>query len=355
MKKLTILITGIGAPGAPGIIKSLRLVKERKIKIIGVDMRKDAVGSVLVDEFKSIPSANSSRYFSSLLNVAKKFKVEVILPLNTAELLTLSKNKSIFEKEGIRISISSPESIEIANNKYLLMEKLKNTIPLPRFYYVKSSSQFKKAVNKLGYPEKIVCFKPPISHGMRGFRILDSRLDRLGVLLNQKPTGIFTTFEEIFFVLKKSNPFPELLVMEFLPGVEYSVDALAQNGKSLIAIPRTRDYIKMGISFEGTLVANKEIVEYCKEISKKLNLNGNVGFQFKENEEGVPKLIECNPRLQGTVVINTFAGVNLVYLAVKLALDEKFEIPKKIKWGTKMIRYWEEVYKYSNDKKVGKI
>jgi len=51
MKPITVLITGAGAPGAPGIIKSLRLVKERKIKIIGVDMDKNAVGFTVVDKY----------------------------------------------------------------------------------------------------------------------------------------------------------------------------------------------------------------------------------------------------------------------------------------------------------------
>ena len=346
MKDVTVLITGSGAPGVPGIIKSLRLVKERKIKIVGVDMRKDAVGSILADEFTTIPSSKSKKYLSSLLKVAKKFEVDVILPSNTDELLILTKNKFIFEENGIKISISSPESIGVANNKYLLMKELKNIIPLPKFYFVKSSLEFEKAVYNLGYPKEVICVKPPISHGMRGFRILNSKINHLDVFLNQKPTGIFTTFEDFFSIFRKAKPFPELLVMEFLPGIEYSVDALANEGEPLIIIPRTRDYIKMGISFEGALVKNKRIIEYCEKIIKKLRLNGNIGFQFKEDKKRVPKLIECNPRLQGTVVINTFAGINLVYLGIKLALGEEIKIPKKIQWGIKMIRYWEEVYKY---------
>jgi len=345
MMEIVVLITGGGAPGAPGIIKSLRQVKERKIKIIGVDARKDAVGSVLADEFSTIPLATEKDYIPSLLKISKKFKVDVILPLNTEELITLAKNKDLFEKQGVKISISSPESLEIANNKYLLMKTMKSDIPVPEFYLVKDLNSFKKAVSELGYPKNKVCFKPPISRGQRGFRILDSEINRLDLLLNQKPTSIVTILEEIIPVLEKAKTFPELLVMEYLPGKEFSVDVLADKGKSLIVIPRTRDYIKMGISFEGTLVNNKRIVKYSKKIVKKLGLQGNIGFQFKEDKKGVPKLIECNPRLQGTVVINTFAGVNLVYLAVKLALGEKIKIPK-VRWGTKMIRYWEEVYKY---------
>jgi carbamoyl-phosphate synthase large subunit len=225
------------------------------------------------------------------------------------------------------------------------MKIMKGIIPLPEFYLIKSFNQFKKAVLKLGYPARPVCFKPTVSHGSRGFRILDSKINRLDMLLNQKPTGIITTLEEISPILKKAKPFPELLVMEYLPGEEFSVDVLAKDGESLIVIPRSRDYIKMGISFEGTLKRNKGIIDYSKKIVERLKLNGNIGFQFKNNKKGIPILIECNPRIQGTIVINTFAGANLVYLAVKLALGEKIKIPK-VKWGTKMIRYWEEIYKY---------
>ncbi len=346
MKTITVLITGAGAPGAPGVIKSLRQIKERKIKIVGVDVRKDAVGSVLADEFTTIPLATKRNYIGSLLKVAKKFKADVILPLNTAELVTLAKNKELFIKNEIKISISPAESLKIANNKYLLMKTMRGIVPLPQFYLVKSFNQFKKAVLKLGYPKKIVCFKPPVSNGQRGFRILNAKINRLDMLLNQKPTGVITTLEEVSPILKKAKIFPEFLVMEYLPGEEFSVDVLAKDGKSLIIIPRSRDYIKMGISFEGTLKRNKRIIDYSKKIVEKLNLNGNIGFQFKNNKRGIPILIECNPRIQGTIVINTFAGANLVYLAVKLALGEKIKIPK-VKWGTKTIRYWEEIFKYT--------
>ena len=163
------------------------------------------------------------------------------------------------------------------------------------------------------------------------------------MLLKEKPTGLVASLYDIYHIFRSLRVYPELLVMEYLPGKEYSVDVLADNGRSIVIIPRTRDYIKAGISFEATTVNHKEIIRYTDKIVRKLKLNGNIGFQFKEDKKGVPRLIECNPRLQGTVVINTYAGANLVYMAVKLALGEKVETPK-VKWGLKMIRYWEEVY-----------
>jgi carbamoyl-phosphate synthase large subunit len=99
----------------------------------------------------------------------------------------------------------------------------------------------------------------------------------------------------------------------------------------------------MGISFVGTVIEEQDLILYSKLIIKKLGLYGNIGFQFKRDRHGVPKIIESNPRVQGTIVLCTAAGYNMVYNAVKVALGEQLPTPE-IKWGTKMFRYWDELY-----------
>jgi len=76
-----------------------------------------------------------------------------------------------------------------------------------------------------------------------------------------------------------------------------------------------------------------------KRLSDAAGLNYAFGFQFKMDEHNTPKLLESNPRVQGTMVLSTFAGANIIYAAVKRALDE--DIPDfQIKWGTRILRYW---------------
>lgn len=342
MVDIKILITGAGSPGFPGIFKSLRNVQERKIKVIGADCRENTAGSVLADSFFKIFPAEDGRYLDCLVDLAKKEKANAILPLNTAELLKLSESKNVLKKEGIGISISKPGGLKIANNKYLLMKEIGGLVPAPEYHLARSRAEFLNAINVLGFPENKVCFKPPISNGSRGFRIINGNLDYESILLKEKPRGIEIDLEDILRYFDNIPDFPELLVMEYLPGREFSVDALAREGESLAVIPRIRDRIAQGISIETTLVEDADVIKYTKEIIEKLNLNGNVGFQFKEDEVGIPKLIECNPRIQGTVAANTFAGINLVYLGLKLALGEEVKIPKDVRWGSKIIRFWDE-------------
>jgi carbamoyl-phosphate synthase large subunit len=134
--------------------------------------------------------------------------------------------------------------------------------------------------------------------------------------------------------------------MEYLPGKEYSVDILCQNGKCYSVIPRSREQVKLGISFIGTVEKNEELIELSRKIIHETGLSYNINLQFKCDENGAPKLIEINPRLSGTVFLCVAAGVNLPYLGVKLALGE--EIPRlEPRWVTRLIRYWDGIF-YDN-------
>lgn len=341
---INVIVTAAGAPGAPGIIKSLRLNGERDIKIIGVDMNPDSVGFHMVDKSYVVPPGGSPDFIPEMLEIAEKEEIDAIMPLATYELMNFSKNKRRFKDIGVEIMVSDPEPLEIANNKGKLYEFLRGKdVPTPNSVMVESLSQFEQYAFELGYPDVPVCIKPQISKGSRGFRVLKENIDKLDLFMNYKPDNTVTTFEEMNSILKSADPFPKLVVMEYLPGNEYSVDLLVEKGDALATIPRLRDVIKLGISFIGEVEANKEVEDRAKEIVKAIGLDYNINLQLKYADNSTPKIIEINPRVSGTIVLCTGAGVNMPYLGVKMALGE--EIPEiKPRYGTKMIRYWEEVF-----------
>src|SRR5574341_732293 len=171
--KINVIVTACGAPGAPGIIKSLRLNGERDIRIIGTDMNPDAVGFYMVDKWYVVPPGNSPEFISRMLEIAEKEEIDVILPLATYELMSFSLNKRKFEDIGVKVMVSDPEALEIANNKGKLYDFLrKKGIEVPNSKLVENLSQLKKYVFELGYPDVAVCIKPQISKGGRGFRVL---------------------------------------------------------------------------------------------------------------------------------------------------------------------------------------
>lgn len=337
MDDLTVLITGVGAPGIKGTLYSLeKNFDDRRIKTIGTDIVEDAVGRYLCDKFYQISKPSTDEYLSQLLYICKKDGVDIILPQNTTELSILARRKKDFLDIGTIVCISDFRSIEMANNKYKLMKiASKIDIPTPRFYLVDNLEDLVRDAEELGWPNKPVVIKPPISHGMRGLRIMDESIDFRDRFYSEKPTGIYIKMGDLKRIL--GSMFPQLMVMEYLSGEEYTVDIL--NADFLTVVPRRRDLIKSGITFIGTVERNEEIIEYSEKLSREIGLEYAYGFQFKLDENSIPKLLESNPRIQGTMVLSTFAGANIIYGAVKYALGE--EIPRfKIKWGTRMLRYW---------------
>lgn len=336
-------MTGGGAPGAPGILHCLR--QEKSFQITVADANAKATGRWLHPDFVQIPFAHEENFIESVLAVCRQKNIQIILPLVTKELLPFSQHKKDFEPEGIKIIVSPASEIELANNKYRLYEFLqKNGIAIPAFRTVKSIGEFNKAVTELNYPENEICFKPAVSNGSRGFRILSEKINELDLLLNHKPQSVYLTLENALRILS-SGEFPELLVSEYLRGEEYSVDCLVNNGETILCVPRSRKKIINGISVEGEFIKDENIISYCNHISKLLNLHGNIGYQLKKSEKGVPLILEINPRVQGTTSAALGAGVNLPVLAIKQELGLAItETELQVKWGTRFSRYWNEVF-----------
>jgi carbamoyl-phosphate synthase large subunit len=344
MDDINILVTGVGAPGIKGTIHSLENnFDNRKIRIIGTDIKNDVVGKYLCDKFYQI-SKPSTKYITQLLSICKKENVDVLLPQNTLELTTLSKHKEKFETYETKVAVSDACDIEIANDKYELMRIAdKIGIPTAKHYLVNNFDDLINYAKELGWPKKSVVVKPPLSNGMRGLRIIDESINLKKMFYDEKPSSVNTKMDHLKNILGTS--FSKLLIMEYLPNEEYTVDIL--NAGVRVIIPRKRKLIRSGITFNGMVEKNDDIIEYSERLGKTLKLKYAYGFQFKLDENNVPKLLESNPRIQGTMVLSTFAGANIIYGTVKHALGEK--IPKfNIKWGTRMIRYWGGIGIYDN-------
>ena len=340
---LTVLMTGAGAPGASGIIRSLRATDERHIEIVGVDMDEEAYGFALVDDSYTVPAGGADGYIDRMLDIAEWESVDVVLPLTTDEIEPLAANRDAFDAA---VMVSDPGPLSVANDKGKLYEFLADEgfASAPAYRRVDTREAFVEAVEALGYPEKPVCFKPPVSSGMRGFRVLDERTDGLTRLLEEKPDTAVTTLPDVLPVLSSAESFPELAVMEYLPGDEYSVDVLAMGEAVGPVIPRSRARTRAGISFEGVVEQREDLIDEAGAICRGLGLEYNVNVQFKYDADGVPKVIEINPRVAGTIVMCVGAGVNMPYLGVKHALGEEIP-PVDVQWGTRMVRYWQELFR----------
>jgi len=344
--KATLLIpSGAGAPGFAGILHCLK--QAPGIRVIAGDINNQAYGSQLADGFFQTPPSNHPEYPDFILEQAIIHEASVVLPITTRELDPMSEQVNRFADQGVRLLVSPPEGLRIANNKARLYEYMMvHGQNPPSFRVVRTLSGMLQAIDELSREGSRVIFKPASGNGSVGFGIVLGTHEALqrNVLREKPGTGYYYRKEELPHLLPEDLGM-ELLVCEYLPGIEFSVDVMAQQGKVLYAITRSRDKMVNGISVKGTFVRRDDILDMVHKLVESLNLHGPLGLQFRENSRGGMTILEINPRLQGTVSSCLGAGINVPLDAVRLALNEPVAGRQElIQWGVGFVRYWSEAF-----------
>ena len=344
MNDITVMVTAAGNQYMLGLVDCLKNNGERSIRLIGADMNDDKSILQMMDAAYQVPAATSENYIDRLLEICRKEKVDIILPIMSAELPALAMNKDRFLSVGTRVSVSNLNSILICNNKYRLYAFMQqNGMRVPKFCKVNSADQLEDAFRFAGFPERPVCIKATELSGSRGIRIVDPEKSRFDILFGEKPNSFYITFEELRTILCEKKSMPEMMVMEGLPGKEFSIDLVADHGKVLYMAARQSNVITASIPMEATLFHDEEAYAIAREIIEKLQLDGNADLDFKYDRDGCPVLMEINPRLAATMQIFKEGGMNLPYLRVKQLLGEPLPACT-IRTGVKMRRRYAEMY-----------
>lgn len=339
---MNILLTGAGSPGGPGIIKELK--KEVSFNVIAADINPLASGRFLTNTFLVIEKAGSLSFIDDLLEKCLQNHINIIVPLVTAELEVLSKNKKAFLNKGIQILVSNYRDLQIANDKGKILALLKeHNIGKLRFEIINTAAGLENAARNLGYPHEMVTIKPCNSNGSRGVRILNPDLSKFDQLFLEKPGNLNSTLEQILDAIGEHD-IPQIVVSEYLPGEEITVDTILDNGTVSLMLIRTRLEMRSGISVSGSFILDDKISCMVERIAALLpGLNGPIGFQFKKSKDHNYELLEINPRLQGTSVAARGLGINFPLEAINYKLNGRVNM-HKIRHGTSFSRYYDEIF-----------
>lgn len=315
MKKLTVYLNSAGAVNAANIIMALRH-STLDVKIVGGDMDTLAAGLFLADKGYVIPPVNSKEFIPKLLDICKREKVDVALPVYSADFPVFAEHKDLLESNGIRSYAVSAESWAVCDDKYRVIEEMTRIgISCPQTWSYEDAIKKK---NSLPYP---LLMKYRSGSGSKGVQKLESARD-------------------LEYHLK-----PECIVQEYLDGEELTVDVISDlSGGMLAASPRVRTKIYGGLSVRGVTISDEKVVEGTKRIVEGLKLVGPSNVQCKRATDGEVRFFEVNPRFaSGGLPLAVAAGMNSPEILVRLIMG--WEIPKiSVKPGVVMIRYWDSVF-----------
>jgi len=293
-----------------------------EFEIYGTHPNKDTVYFQVCDYSQTEPVLDSEEYIEFCIDFCKKHGIDVFIPYHYA--VEISGAIERFQEVGTKVLVSENNDLmQIISHKGKLYDSLIDSELkdiLPEYSVVETAEQFKEVYDRISQNGKRVCMKPAEGRGGEGFRVLrdsDGTLDELFGHISHK-----TSFKEVHKTLSEVPTFNELMVMEYLPQYEYSIDCLAYNGELLAAVPRKKVAGRV-----RELEHNTELIKIAQTVNDLYKIPYIYNVQVKYSN-GVPKLLEINPRMSGGLHISCLSGINFPYLAVKLLLTGQADVPK---------------------------
>lgn len=298
------------------------------------------VGFEHADSFfiEDIPSnsAYDDHYLEIALDFAMRNGVTHIVVGDRAE--QFSFHRDMFYQAGIILLLcvdyaTSPFSEnKIAFASFLENLGLKEMLPmtLPALQDNNKGPQLIDAISSIKAArgqDCEVCVKPAVgTFGQGFFRIETGEVDALQQLMRpEKKILHYKQFESLAHQVTEKHDV-RWMVMEYLPGPEYSADALAYQGRLASLVIRE----KQGADLDGQLiVADKEIQRHVAILAKVFQINGVFNAQFRRDMNGQIRLLEINPRFSGGLGMSLLSGVNLPLWWLRLT-DEGESIIGKI-------------------------
>lgn len=292
MKK-NVLVFPCGSEIGLEIYKSLHL--STHFTLYGGSSVDDHGRFVFDNYIPGLPGIEDYDFIEKLNKVVEQYNIDYIFPAHDSVVVKLSIEK---ENNNIKCAVVTSPSVtcKIARSKLTTYRTLQGIIPTPKLFNSIDD------VQDVDFP---IFLKPDIGQGSKGTYKATNRVD-------------------VDFYCQKD---PSLLLLEYLPGKEYTIDCFTDHhGKLLFCEGRERRRVSNGISVNSARVHDLRFKELAEKINKTLTFHGVWFFQVKERATGELTLLEVAPRVAGTMGLVRGQGVNLPLLSLFSASGIKVSI-----------------------------
>lgn len=310
---IKVAVSGVGGGVGQSIIKSLQ---DSDYEVVALDGQDLATGLYAATTAYKIPYASDPAYIESVISICKQENCKVFFPGLDAELPVLSQNQEAFAAAGITVVVSSPEVIEISDDKLLTSQSLRaigvNT-PLTMH-----APEYLKQSENLSLP---LIFK----HRIGGAR--------------SQGLYLIKTQDELDSLIDSGVDFDKYVAQEYIEGDEYTCGSITLDGicKGSIVMRRI---LRDGDTYKCFSVNNPALSEVVEKIANTIKPFGGCNIQLRVRD-GVPYVFEINARCSGTTAARALCGFNEPQMILDYLLKDK-EPTYQIK-ELSILRYWKEL------------
>jgi carbamoyl-phosphate synthase large subunit len=150
------------------------------------------------------------------------------------------------------------------------------------------------------------------------------------------------------YLASASLPADQYIVQDRIVGPEFTTSVVVALDGTLLSIVPKEAAEKRGITQVGITRAVPVIDELCRAITKALEPHGPYNVQLILGGDGVPRVIEINPRYSTTMALTLASGVNEVDAVLRHARGED---PGQLTFvpDLMMLRYTAQIYVQERD------
>lgn len=256
------------------------------------------------------PGKYPEQFYQWLLDFLQTHSIDILFPMDDEILQIVMNHRNELEKY-CRLPLPPLESYQIASDKYETMKLAQRTgVPCPATVVPPLIEHIEQSVSGLSFP---LVIKPKKSSGSRGVRIVNN-LEELRL-----------KYEEVH----RQYPYP--LIQEFIPtGDRFDVCLLYDKNNQIVARFVQKELrhfpVETGPSTAQESVRSPELLNLGLQLMKPLPWQGVVEIEFMiDPRDGIPKLMEINPRFWNSLELAVQAGVDFPYLLYQIAGGEDVE------------------------------
>jgi len=317
---IRVIVTGVGAIIGQGIVKSLRQ-SGRAVRVVGVERNPHSMGAHVCDVFFAKPDCEESspEYLAFWKETLLRESVGLVLPGIEIDLFFLNANRQALSECGAVLGLNASALIDLARDKWRMGLELPNVglAPIPTLL----NPTWQEALAAFGLP---FLLKPRYGNGSRGI----VRINEAGEF------GYWTARTNDDFMAQR------IIGIET---EEYTVGAFGfGDGDSLNPIIFRRKLSNAGNTQYAEVVEDESIQKAVRALSAYFKPVGPTNYQFRK-EDGIPYLLEINPRLSSSTSLRAGFGYNESEMALDFYLNGIRPVQAKIQRGYAW-RYYEDFF-----------
>ena len=273
--------------------------------VIAANSEAETAGMATADVALVVPPIKDPAYVDSVVSICREHAVALVVPLLDQDALILSKARERLAEVGAILASPSTKAVEVCVDKWethLLAGRIDERSPMTFLDLEEARVAIREGQLRLP-----VIVKPRWGIGSIGIHVVEKTEDLARIYTEAKTQADAAYFSQMASTDHDRN----VLIQEMIEGTEYGLDVFNDlSGNFAACLVKEKLDMRAGETDRARTVESARLEAVGQRISEALQHIGNLDVDVIVRD-GIPYILEFNPRFGGHYPFSHIAGANL--------------------------------------------